>query len=387
MQTHEFLTPDYYPQFHCKMGACRRACCEGWPITFSLQDYFNLLSLDCSEELRRKLDISLHIAPHPTPDGYAQILPRFDGQCPMRLEDGRCALHAEKGEEVLSAVCRLYPRGVRSGGSLEVSCANSCEGVLELLLHWPEPMTFSQRTLTIDTPSAFERKHVFETAGREKEIRLWFIRILQDRTQSLSMRLIRLGVSLHAVEQAIANDDHALLDDLLTGRQSPAMPQLPTLTEDQKLAGLDAACHMLTILNERSDSIRDFGEETLAYLSGDDAAQRYAQATQALENLLPAWENWFEQMMVNHMFFEQFPFQDRPVPLKDEFLAVCAVYALLRLLCITHAALHHDMVELVDVCAAAFRLVEHTNFDRYATLILRELGCTEPGPLQQLLSI
>ena len=43
----EYLMPDYYPDFHCKMGTCRAACCEGWPISFSLTDYFKLLSVEC----------------------------------------------------------------------------------------------------------------------------------------------------------------------------------------------------------------------------------------------------------------------------------------------------------------------------------------------------
>lgn len=109
--TREYLMPDYFPDFHCKMGACRSACCEGWPISFSLTDYFRLLSVECSPDLRRKLDCAMHISDHPSPEAYAQISPRYDGQCPMRLDDGRCALHAELGDGVLAAVCRLYPRG------------------------------------------------------------------------------------------------------------------------------------------------------------------------------------------------------------------------------------------------------------------------------------
>jgi len=50
----------------------------------------------------------------------------------MRLEDRRCTIHAELGENKLSQVCRLYPRGVRLNNGYECSCANSCEAVLEL---------------------------------------------------------------------------------------------------------------------------------------------------------------------------------------------------------------------------------------------------------------
>ena len=51
-----YLVPDYYPAFSCKMGACRSACCVGWPITFSLEDYFRLTGSECSPELRQRSD-------------------------------------------------------------------------------------------------------------------------------------------------------------------------------------------------------------------------------------------------------------------------------------------------------------------------------------------
>lgn len=75
-ETHEYLVPDYYDSFSCKMGACRAACCEGWTISLSLDDYYHLMSEECSEELRRKLDTGLHIKLSPTPDAYAEISPR-----------------------------------------------------------------------------------------------------------------------------------------------------------------------------------------------------------------------------------------------------------------------------------------------------------------------
>ena len=87
------------------------------------------------------------------------------------------------------------------------------------------------------------------------------------------------------------------------------------------------------------------------------------------------------------MYFIQFPFQDRPVSLREEFLALCAVYALLRFLCLGWTAQHAGVSDAVDVVAAAFRLIDHTEFDRYAVPLLRDVGCTETGQLRQLLCL
>ena len=89
--------------------------------------------------------------------------------------------------------------------------------------------------------------------------------------------------------------------------------------------------------------------------------------------MIPQWETWFEHMLVNHMFFAQFPFQDRPVDLMDEFIALCAIYILLRFLCVGCMADQTDAEKAIDVAAAAFRLIDHTEFDRYAAPMLKEI--------------
>ena len=62
----EFLVPDYFLDFSCKMGDCRRACCVGWPVSISMKEYFSLIGLDCEKELRVKLDCGLKVASYPS---------------------------------------------------------------------------------------------------------------------------------------------------------------------------------------------------------------------------------------------------------------------------------------------------------------------------------
>lgn len=225
-ETHVFLVPDYYDHFSCKMGRCRSACCEGWPISFSLDDYYHLMSEECSEELRRRLDVALHIKLSPTPDAYAEIAPRYDGSCAMRLEDGRCALHAEMGDKALSYVCRLYPRGVRTENGYECSCANSCEGVLELLFSRDEPIEFVRRELTFDLPRQVQPAVMFETLGREQEIRLWLIGYMQNQTLPLPQRMMAMGHALAALDEALAARDEKQVERLLRGQKGSSRSDL-----------------------------------------------------------------------------------------------------------------------------------------------------------------
>lgn len=382
-----YLVPDYYPAFSCKMGACRRPCCEGWPISMSMQDYFRLLGADCSPELRRRLDSGLHLSLHPTPEAYAQISPRYDGVCPLHLEDGRCALHAECGETMLALVCRLYPRGMRTGEHREASCANSCEAVVEMLLHRDAPLTFHPLMLETLLPDT-NRRHHFHTAGREQDIRLWLIAQLQRREYPLPQRMLLLGQALHAMDEALAAQDEARVADLLSGRTPIPAPLFPCPGQQALQTGLKTVQHMLEALDQRSVSIREYGEAALARFGTVDAAfARYEAAAARFAATVPQWETWLEHLLVNHMFFVQFPFQDRPVPLKDEYLALVAVYTLLRCLLVGCMDEEDPDVRAADVAAAGFRLVDHTSFDLYAAPLLRELGCSDWEHIRLLLSL
>lgn len=386
--TRLFLVPDYYPYFQCKIGACRHACCDGWPVSISMKDYFRLISVRCSPDLRRRLDIALHIVPHPVPDAYAEISPRYDGTCPLRLEDGHCGLQAELGEEALAQVCRLFPRGIRCAEYWECSCSNSCEAVPELFLNHTDPIRFLSVPLPLELPEMKQAENIFPTAGRGQEIRLHYIRILQNRTQTLPDRLMTLSTAIQDMERTLRENDRDRIEALLSGTprlfegtgEKPAQAHLDE--------GLRIAKAMMEKVDERSTSVRSYGEAALAWFAQDkNSIRRYEEAIINFEKVLPEWEIVFEHLMVNHMFFEQFPFQDRPVSVADEFLGICGVYTLLRCLSVGWLALHPTKTDFIDVCSALFRLVEHTAFDSFAAALLKQLGCTQPARIYDLIRL
>lgn len=377
METQVFWMPDYYPAFSCKMGSCRNTCCSGWPISFSLEDYFKLINAECSPPLRQKLDRGIKVALNPAPDRYAEILPRFDGSCPMRLEDGRCAIHAELGEQALSNVCRLYPRGIRKEeDGYEISCANSCEAVLELFLSRREPIGFLKSELDIKLPPIAARTVFFKTQGREREIRLSLIRTMQHRNFTLPERLAALDERLHSLESVLKAGDEALLQNWLDeGEQK--RPSLPEVTPEHLAEGLQTAEKLVSLVNGRSASVRAYGEEALAcFGSGEGAFERYREAEKRFCALFLDWEIFFEHMLVNHMFFSCFPFEDRPEDLNTEFMALCSVYTLLRFLAVGCAEHRRSRQDFTDVFAAAFRMIDHSAFDIYVSHFLRDLGWT-----------
>ena len=391
-KTHNFLIPDYLTSFSCKMGECRTPCCVGWPVHISLDDYFRLTTRECSDELRRRLDTGVKVALHPTPEEYAQITPRYDGDCSMRLPDGRCILHAELGEDALAHVCRLYPRGIRLEPGYECSLTNSCEGVLELLLEKAAPIRFLHREMSFGILPLHKRSYTFPLMGKEIEVRLRLIAHIQNRTLPLFERLISLGRSLHKLEQIMDSQDPAALDDLL---QSPFPTDFLSLEAgpEHLTLGLRTMAALSEQLDERSDSLRSYGESAQAYFTHPSGTydfavyEKYLSAKEHFETTFPKWEIWFEHLLVNHMFFEQFTFQDRPENPWDEFVAICSLYALLRFLSLGCMADKTSVTDFIDLVAATFRLVEHTSFDHYVAQIMKDLGCTTPQTIFDLISL
>lgn len=388
MESHIFLMPDYYLHFSCKMGKCRSACCVGWPISISMQNYFHLLGMNCPKHLRNKLDIGLRVYEHPDKDRYAYFTPDYHGDCPLRMTDGRCSIHAEMGEEVLPDICRLYPRGIRAeNGLYECSCANSCEAVLELLLAKKEPITFFKKSLSIPLPPMAERTTFFETLGLSQEIRLNLISIIQDRKVPLPDRFILLGGYLDKIDVLIQSEHRRDLEYFLR-EPIPCQHHFPEVCTNQMLESLRVTKEMLIRLDERSNSICSYGKSAIQYYSAEgDILSRYTSAKAHFEALFANWEVFFENWLVNHMFFSQFPFQDRPVSLREEYYAICALYAILRFLALGWMAERTNTSDLIDAMAAAFRLIDHTNFDRYASYMLVQMGFTATDQIQALVCL
>ncbi|MBQ7651973.1 MAG: flagellin lysine-N-methylase, partial [Victivallales bacterium] len=341
----EFLVPDYFTDFKCKIGACRHQCCFGWPISISMKEYFRLLGEECNDELRHRLDVSLHVCDNPTEERYAQVCPRYDGRCAMMYPDGRCAIHADLGEAALPEPCRLYPRGVRDNG--ECSCANSCEAVIELLIHHCNILKFNKMQLDIEVVPSYGQH---DDEASHIELRMALVGIMQDRTKKMLCRLRDIGMVLMSKDAGI--EDAELIDAVLE------------LEDSMDVSGwLKFAEAIVAELVENSYALREYGEKALCFFRKGD--EQYAIAASVFETHFPDWENRFENILVNQMFFSQFPFGPNS-NITCEFIGLFMTYVLMRFLCLGNLADNPTDEHFVDVCAALFRLVSHTDFGRTA---------------------
>lgn len=341
-QKDTFLMPDYYPEFVCKMGKCRSACCENWPVTISMRDYFAVLSLDCDSELKSHIDCGVHILKYATPERYAEITHRYDGQCHMRMADGRCAIQATMGEDDLPEVCRLYPRSIKTDGAFECCCAASCERVVEILMTGRHFNVISSMVEYI--PLQNSSREVTDEGMQKQQYMLDIVNKITCTSEPLSRRFCTL---LHEVS---ADIDTA--------------------------SALDAVADLLHSLAENNDSITAFAERALSQLGQKDCILKYSVLSSEFDAIFKDWQIWFANLLANHVFFMRYTANDAE--------ALLASYAVLRVLSVSLVRTFKSIEDLVDLIAAAYRVIEHTDFDRFTLSFLHSRGISDLAPLAYL---
>ncbi|MDY4031898.1 MAG: flagellin lysine-N-methylase [Pyramidobacter sp.] len=369
--TQQILVPEYFPKFQCKCGACRSCCCSGWGVSVSRTDYFRLLGMNCTASLRKRLDRAFSVLPDATPERYAGLNHDWRGRCYLQREDGYCALQRERGEAAIPGVCRLYPRGLRAAFEGECACANSCERTLELLLEQREPLRF----LLIEKPASLPDFRIGENpeaARRDRERRDRCLAILQDRCRSVPQRLMDLGALAEPVS-ASPEPDRAeafrlcalLLSELAGGSLS--------------LSGYASEVFALYGVPFAAGSFKAVSAAEFA-----PAVERYVRFSDEFAADFPVWPTFAEHLLVNHVFFAGFPASAATEAMKKELAAFCAAYALTRFMAVGWTREHRSAEALIDVCAAAFRFIEHGNFARNAPIVLREAGALSPDGVAKL---
>ena len=260
----------------------------------SMQEYFRLIGMECSETLHQKLECALIRVKDPSPKRYAMINPNWLGDCPMHDTDGLCMLHRECGIEALSSVCRLYPRRLQEHGGKNICvCSTSCEAVVEMLMQETKPLTLREEELEVtavlhdeDRDETYEKMRIA-------------LRLLQKRAMPLTQRLA-----------------------VLCGCEG---------MEGDCVKAFAQTMDMLSHFSAFSSSLEEFGADAiLRYGAGDrEAYAVYQQDAQRFESHAPHWRELFERILTNHMLYVEYPDVDNRVSQEEARCAVAGLYALM----------------------------------------------------------
>ncbi len=336
----KYMVPEYYDRFQCKCGACRHSCCDGWPIRISMKEYYHLLSIPCSGELRTKLDCALKLCKDNHGQGYVQISTNWQGICMLHLENGLCALQSELGEEVLPTVCRQYPRSTKELGELrQCSCSNSCEAVIELLMKYQNPLLQKDVDLLVSP----ELKH--DLTAEQIEVFYKCITILQNRQFPMHQRYLQLAqyFNLDEIWGKFEQNEACAVDFLL---------RINRYFLDSNLS-------------EYCQTTLDYyelgGQMNMNKVDIISIKEKYRKGQAHLNKLLPDWSILLEQLIINHMFYNNFPFCNNYAT-KDSYTAFIIMTSFLEFNLMGCMVKNKGITDLVDFLSAMFRIIEHSNF-------------------------
>jgi hypothetical protein len=368
----EFLVPDYYKDFHCKGGNCRDSCCVEWKVTIPMEQYFLLHGLKCKTSVKEKIDRAFRPLLNPTKDRYAEIVHNYDGDCPLHKKDGYCLLHETCGEEVLPWVCRFYPRGPRIDIANEASCANSCEKTLELLFSSSNKLSFEIRSLTflISKPKEAipeERKLLYI------KVRDNIFSLLTNRDYPLHLRIINLGKYLSVMGENTQIDLNEIDFSF----------NIPEYDIDENHQLLWSLLEMFDSKYKRLDE--QLSEARSNYLL-KDVAEVYNKNKEHLERTINNHEIYFEKMLINDLFFKQFPFQNN-FSVYDQYLALCGTYVLLRYLTLNLMTNKSSIDDYIDILAKSFTVISHSEFDKLISSFMKRLEIKELASLSKILQM
>lgn len=314
-----YIWLDYYKNFKCKTGSCRSACCKGWNVSVTLDEYFKVINLDCDNNFREKLDRGFYINLKPTSEHYAIIRKDYNGDCVFHGCDGLCEIHKMFGEKAIPSVCNFYPRNISKELALEKSCSNSCEKVLELLFENTDlvKIEYEETSDTCINPSE-------EYTKTRKQI----IDILQtrdldfkDRIKLISSKFCPIEFTENKVSKEI------LIDYLKLYKES-------------------------VVSREIIEKIEAIDKNTIEKLEKE------------IYKKIPNFDMYLEKYLVNHVFFTGYPYDKLNGKYNYMIHSLIGVYELTKYVSYLLMKDKNTTEDLVDIIAFLYRLIGHSDFHK-----------------------
>lgn len=375
------LMPLYYKDFHCLMGACQDNCCDdGWGIEFSKKDYLKIKRAAQGTELEETVAQGMRRLREREHDGlYAELRLTDEGRCAFHTEEGLCALQLKCGEDTLPSVCKTFPRLIStSPAAQEYALSPACEGVLALLWDLPEGIDFLEEPLDRKDWADYEPNN--SIAARFADIRSFCIDILQERSLTLTQRLLLMGFLLQQLRdsdwkaEGVADGWLAQGERLL--RNPEVAAELDRLPRDRRM--FIANNYRVTARFSNKSSAKESAQELMGAVAVEGSEKnsqislnelRYGELEGRLEELLGHSEYFFENLMVSVAFALGVPDLSSPEKLWKDYVGLCSIYSFFRFAAVCGCDKEVSRERLFHVLVVASREILHGRDTRY---ILRD---------------
>lgn len=206
--TRPILIPEYMKEFQCIGSACEDTCCAGWKVNIdkdTFASYRKVTNSVLKDQLKKNVTRNRS---NSSSEDYAKIKMDKEGTCTLLDEENLCKIQKELGPEFLSNTCAIYPRMLNKvDNTVEKSAALSCPEAARLALLNEKGVHFFKEEEPSDVPGFMNKN--FSTATKNGlfwDLRIFSIRVMQDRTTSIENRLIILGLFFQRISTISISD-------------------------------------------------------------------------------------------------------------------------------------------------------------------------------------
>lgn len=333
--------------FVCTGTDCEDTCCSGWAIPvdkITLEKWKNHPKFPSIKH-------GLHIVDNEksTPACSAhlkqeQALQRSYPTCVFLDENKLCSLQNELSHDFLSHTCRKYPRVESSiDGINEMSLDLSCPESARLQLKEKKGLTL-ELVEVVEEPGPFYKaitvNEVNSLSIEEKlHLRMFSLKIVQNRNFTISNRLILLGLFAHSLQNAIQENKEIIP---FTEEFEAFLNSSSDLDVLQLFDNPDSFQHKVAFLTLLVNTIKPYAKRHAvynSYFSKWIEGISYNETNNSIYDI--AYENCrqkfiaefsFDYIMENYLFVkvfsEQFPILNKPI--LEEFFNIALSYCLIR---------------------------------------------------------
>jgi lysine-N-methylase len=379
----QLLVPQYMQQFSCIGSQCEDSCCIGWRVDVD-EDTYKKYKKSRDNELKPLFEKNVtRQRSNSSSKSYAKIKMGDQGRCSLLTEENLCKVQLNLGEEFLSNTCTVYPRSInRINGVIEKSATMSCPEAARLALLNPGGIDFDEVEEPSDTRGFFAKqlnttdiKSVNKAQKYFWELRIFSIQVIQDRSYSLTERLIILGMFYQKIQEQTDQGEFNdipniiarftnlmsnqgmkdLLDEIPT--QQAVQMELCKELVDYRFGQSITSQRYLDCLAEMLDGIQYTKEATV-----EEITENYKRAyDDHYEPFMTEHEYILENYLVNYVFKNLFPLGNKT--LFDDYVMLVIHYSMIKLHLIGMAGYHKGLTtDLVIKLIQSFaKTIEHYN--------------------------
>lgn len=349
--------PTFFKDFLCVGSACKDTFCSDFQIYIDKETFKKYEAMNVGH-----LTANIELNPQSKNDMDYGLLKRNDKRCSLLTSENLCSLQIQFGHESLCNTCKSYPRiNNLLGTDIEKSLAMTCPEVVRMLLSLKQGIDFE----IIEDNSNYNIKKYIKNDISDIvfNIRLICIQLMQERSYSTEMRLFRIGLFIEGFVSC-SNEEQLpyLLNDYEKYLRSK---EITKEKEFDKIKKIIISKYLIeNTLNKEQSNIRykNINSSFLTVFAGTEIEilDTYVKTEIMYEDFLVKYDYFLENIFVNFMFQEIFPFDNENI--LESYYILLFRYGIIKSkifnLLITNQITEESLVTIIQ---SYFKMYDHSS--------------------------